>query len=118
MATKTPIGIEIAAHTNPCNTVPTMAWYTPPPDMNAVMSACECVHHTVDLTVSKPLVITEYSTQVNGPSATTTDSVTKTVATTSEVRRRRLTPVKRRALRGRSRIDVIGPPYPKQLGEP
>src|ERR1700743_198835 len=101
------MGIEITAHTRPCRTVPTMAWYAPPPGLNAVISAWECDHHTLDSTAPSPLATTENSTQINGTSATPTDKVTSSVATTLARRRRALTPVKVRALSGRSRIDVI-----------
>src|SRR5437588_5709754 len=112
------MGIEMAAHTSPCRTVPTMAWYAPPPDRNAVISACECVHHTVDFTAPNPFATTEYSTQTKGTRATQIDNVTSTVATASATRRRTLTPVNVRGLRGRSRIDVTGWPCSKQLDAP
>src|ERR1700685_912438 len=112
------MGMEMAAHTRPCSTVPTMAWYAPPPDMNAVISAWECVHHPRDLTAPNPLATTEYSTQISGTSATPTDNVTSSVATTLASRRRTLTPVNLRALSGRSRIEVIGCPCRQQSHAP
>ena len=104
----TPIGTEIAAHTNPCSRVPTIAWYAPPPATNAVIPACECVHHALDVIARNPLAITEHSTQTNGAKAITIDSVTNTVATLFATRRRGPSPENVRALRGRSRIEVIG----------
>ena len=51
MPVKTPIGIEITAHTAPCNSVPTSAWYTPPPAMNAVIPCCELLHQVLSRTI-------------------------------------------------------------------
>ena len=58
--------MEIAAHTSPCSKVPMTAWYAPPPATDAVMPACECVHHTLDVIALNPLAITEYSTKTKG----------------------------------------------------
>ena len=53
-------------------------------------------------------MITEYSTQTSGTSATNTDSDTSTVARLLVILRRALTPWKVGALTGRSRVvDVI-----------
>ena len=111
----TPIGMEITAHTNPCSTVPTIAWYAPPPAANAVIPACECVHHAVDVIALNPLAITEHSTHSNGVNAITIDSDTSTVATLFATRRRRLSSENVRALSGRSNIDVIGRPVCSRL---
>src|SRR4051794_37879616 len=79
-ATITPIGIEMSAQTAPCSSVPTMAWYTPPPALNAVIPDCELVNHVGDVMAAKPFVITENSTHSSGTNAISTDAETNTVA--------------------------------------
>src|SRR5882757_5413360 len=106
----TPIGMEIAADTNPCKRVPTTAWYAPPPARKGVIPACECVHHADDATTLNPLAITALSTHSSGASAITIDSETNTVATIFVNRRRRPSPDNLRAFRGRSKIEVTACP--------
>src|SRR5260370_40746465 len=107
MATMTPIGTEIAAHTSPCNKVPTIAWYAPPPATDDVIPACECVHHAVEVIALIPLATTEYNTHSRGAKAINIASETDTVATVFEIRRREPRVDTRRALSGRSKIDII-----------
>ena len=68
------------------------------------MPACELNHQVLDVTTEMPLVITEYSTHTSGTSATTTDSVTSTVAALLAILRRRLRPSNVGALTGRSSV--------------
>src|ERR1700704_2947219 len=110
MATKIPIGMEMIAHTKPCSTVPTIAWYTPPPGANAVMPACEWVNQVGAVIALTPLTITEYSTHSNGTSAISTDDDTSTVAKLLVTFRRRLTPWKVVTLTGRASVEVIAHP--------
>src|ERR1700722_6718067 len=107
MATMTPIGTEIAAHTSPCNRVPTIAWYAPPPATDAVIPACECVRHAVEVIALIPLATTEYNTHSRGTKAMNIASETDTVAMAFEARRRGPSLDPRRALRGRSKIEII-----------
>src|SRR5271166_6988962 len=98
----------MATHSSPCSTVPTTAWYAPPPATNGVTPACECVHQSLDITALNPLPMTEHSTHTSGVRATTIDSVTRTVATAFAIRRCQPSPENVLGLRGRSNIDVIG----------
>ncbi len=86
--------------------------------MNAVMPDCECVHHALSKTMPMPLVITEYSTQTSGTTATNTDSVTRTVAALLVSLRRRLTDWNVGALTGLSSVEVIGLPFRPPRREP
>jgi len=65
----------------------TIAWYAPPPATEAVMPACECVHHAVEVIALIPLATTEYNTHSRGAKAINIASETDTVATVFETRR-------------------------------